>query len=495
MKCLACGVPNAKGHRFCAHCGASLGVACPACGSANALNSKFCSECGQGLIDSALRSDRPTATSPRTGDAHLECSARIDELSRGTTTRVAVGRRRALDRPDDAGAEITTLVDRLRDARLFSLVTTRPESTLDLGNPARLTTLTLNRLGQRQCAALIDAVALGQQLPPEVQAEIIRKTDGVPLFVEELTKTVLQSGLLEQAATGYRLTGALPELAIPSTLQDSLMARLDRLSEAKDVAQAGAAIGREFTRGLLAQVLQSTAATQLDKSLAELEAADLPIRRGEWPSARYSFKHALVRDTAYNSMLETQRAIRHGQIAEAIERLDPDATVSQPELLAHHHQEAGATPRSIELWALAGRLAVTRGANREAAVAFQKALVLLEGLPLTPQIVSDALDVRIALAPVLSGMYGNSPAVEAAYRQALALAERLADRPRLFSVHWGLNYAHFMAGRYSEALQPARRLLDLASLDDDGGERIEAHHAMWGILTGSGQPREQLPTW
>ena len=172
------------------------------------------------------------------------------------------------------------IADRLRDARLFTLVTCRPESMPELGKPAHLTHLTLNRLGQRQCAALIDVVTLGQPLPQEVQAQIIRKTDGVPLFVEELTKTVLQSGLLEQSATGYRLTGPLPDLAIPSTLQDSLMARLDRLSEAKEVAQAGAAIGREFSRSLLSAVLQTTAAIQLDKSLADLEGADLLIRRG-----------------------------------------------------------------------------------------------------------------------------------------------------------------------------------------------------------------------
>ena len=388
---------------------------------------------------------------------------------------------------------IAMLVDRLRDARLLTLVTCRPESMPALGKPAHLTHLTLNRLGQRQCAALIDAVALGKPLPQEVQAEIIRKTDGVPLFVEELTKTVLQSGLLEHSEAGYRLTGALPDLAIPSTLQDSLMARLDRLAEAKDVAQAASAIGREFSRSLLSQVLQSATAAQLDKSLAELEGADLLIRRGEEAKAAYAFKHALVRDTAYNSMLKTQRALRHGQIAAALEQLDPGTIAGRPELLAYHHEEAGASQRASELWAEAGRLAVTRGAGREAAAAFERALALLERLPQSPQTDSAALDIRIALGPVLLGLYGTqSPEAEASYHQALTLAERLADRPRLFQVNWGLNYTRFLGGRYAEALQSARLLLELASRDDDGSEQLEAHHVLWGILLAMGQPREAL---
>ncbi|MFZ2652946.1 MAG: hypothetical protein WA210_22830 [Burkholderiaceae bacterium] len=325
-----------------------------------------------------------------------------------------------------------------------------------------------------------------------MQEQIVRKTDGVPLFVEELTKTVLQSGLLEDTPAGYRLTGPLPNLAIPSTLQDSLMARLDGLAEAKEVAQAAAAIGREFSRSLLVATLQTIPETRLDQSLGVLVGANLLIRRGEGPSAAFSFKHALVRDTAYNSMLKTQRALRHGQIAAALEQNEPDVITSQPELLAHHHEEAGAAQRAIELWTEAGRLAVTRGANREAAAAFERALSVLEALPHSSQTQTEALDIRIALGPVLFGLHGNSPEVEASYQQALALAEPLGDRRRLYQVHWGMNYTRFMAGRYAEALEPAQRLFELASRDDDGGEQLEAHHAMWGILCWAGRPLEAL---
>ena len=386
---------------------------------------------------------------------------------------------------------IAQMVDQLRESRLLTLVTSRPEASPALGSPAHLTRLALNRLGQRQCAALIDAVALGKPLPAEVRSEIIGKTDGVPLFVEELTKTVLQSGLLEDTSEGYRLTGTLPELAIPSTLQDSLMARLDRLASAKEVAQASAAIGREFSHRLLAAVLQAPMA-QLDEALAELVGAELLIRRGSPPETSYMFKHALVCDTAYNSMLKSQRVLRHRQIAAALEQLETETVAVQPELLAHHHQEAGDASRAVEQWAKAGKLAVARGANREAAAAFERALALLETLPETRQTLSDALDIRIALGPVLFGLQGDTPQIEAFYLRAQALAEKFGDAPRLFQALWGVYYVHFISGRYAKGLQFAHRLVEVARDSDDAAQQVEAHHSMWALLVATGRPLEAL---
>ena len=386
---------------------------------------------------------------------------------------------------------IAQMVDQLRESRLLTLVTSRPEASPALGSPAHLTRLALNRLGQRQCAALIDAVALGKPLPAEVQAEIIRKTDGVPLFVEELTKTVLQSGLLEESAEGWRLVGALPALASPSTLQDSLMARLDRLAPAKDVAQAGAAIGREFSYRLLAAVLESTAA-RLDEALAELVSAELLIKRGSPPETSYMFKHALVRDTAYNSMLKSQRVLRHRQIAAALEQLEPDTAAAHPELLAHHHQEAGDAKQAIEQWVAAGKLTVARGANREAAASFERALALLETLPETPRTMSDALDIHLALGSIQFGLHGDTPQVEQSYRNALALAERLEDSPKLFPALWGLNYVQFFRGEYANCVLASERLLEVAMKDGDSGHLIEAHHSMWISLVQIGRPLEAL---
>ena len=387
---------------------------------------------------------------------------------------------------------IALAVDQLRDSRVLTMITCRPEYSPSWGSPAQWTRLTLIRLGQRQCAALIDAVALGKALPAEVQAEIIRKTDGVPLFVEELTKTVLQSGLLEETAEGYRLVGPLPELAIPSTLQDSLMARLDRLAPAKGVAQAGAAIGREFSRRLLEAVLQAAPA-RLDEALADLVKAELLVRRGIEPETTYTFKHALVRDAAYNSMLKSQRVLRHRQIADALEQTEPETVATRPELLAHHHQEAGNTAQAIEAWTRAGKRAVAGGANREAVAAFERALALLDGVPATTQTMSDALDIRIAVGPALVGVYGaGARQTEASYSKALELAEGLGDRPRLFTALWGLCYINFQRGRYAESVQAGQRLLAVARDSDDSGQLVEAHHALWTPLIHMGRAADAL---
>ncbi len=244
-------------------------------------------------------------------------------------------------------------IEQSRDARLLVIITCRPEYAPPWGNHANLTRLALNRLGHRQSAELVAAVTGGRVLPAEVLAEIIAKTDGIPLFVEELTKTVVQSGLLEETPGAYRLRGPLPALAIPSTLQDSLMARLDRLAPAKEVAQVGAMIGREFSHRLLAAVLRLPAA-KLDAALDELVRSELVARRGVAPERAYTFRHALIRDTAYNSVLKGQRVLRHGQIAAAIEASRARHRVSRPELLAYHCQEGGLAARSPGLLAAAG---------------------------------------------------------------------------------------------------------------------------------------------
>ena len=386
---------------------------------------------------------------------------------------------------------LTLLFDQLRESRLLTLITCRPEYTAAFGSPAHITRHTLNRLGQRQSAALIDAVALGKSLPAEVQAEILRKTDGVPLFVEELTKTVLQSGLLEESAEGWRLVGALPELAIPSTLQDSLMARLDRLASAKEVAQVGAAIGREFSHSLLAAVLQTALGT-LDEALAELVGAELLIKRGAALKTSYLFKHALLRDTAYNSMLKSQRALRHRQIAAALELLEPNIAAAQPELLAHHHEEAGDLSMAVEQWAAAGKRAVARGVNREGAAAFARALGLLARLPETREMKSAALNIHLALGPIQFGLHGDTPQLEESYIKAVDLAEQLDDAANYFPALWGLNYVNWFRGKYAKAIDVAGRLLEVAKVEGNSERLVEAHHAFLGPMVMGGRPLEVL---
>jgi class 3 adenylate cyclase/tetratricopeptide (TPR) repeat protein len=358
-------------------------------------------------------------------------------------------------------------VEQSRDMRLLVLVTGRPEYTPPWGNPANLTRLALNRLGQRHCAELVDAVTGGRALPAEVLAEIIAKTDGVPLFVEELTKTVVQSGLLEDTPQGYRLRGPLPALAIPSTLQDSLMARLDRLAPAKEVAQVGAMIGREFSHRLLAAVLKMPG-DKLAEALDELVRSELVARRGMAPDAVYTFRHALIRDTAYNSMLKSQRVLRHGHIAAAIAQTEPDTVTTQPELLAYHCQEGGQVAAAFGYWSAAGDLAVARTANREAVTHLRAALALLSALALEAQRCDEAeLGLQMKLGNVLMQTEGfaSAPTV-ASFSRARELAAKLGRIDQYVVACSGFGATLWAAGRFDEELAMLQQIGpdELASL-------------------------------
>ena len=350
-------------------------------------------------------------------------------------------------------------IEQSRDTRLLALITCRPEFTPPWGNPANLTRLALNRLGHRLSAELVAAVTGGRAMPAEVLAEIIARTDGIPLFVEELTKTVLQSGLLEETSDGYRLSRPLRPLAIPSTLQDSLMARLDRLAPAKEVAQAGATIGREFSHRLLAAVLRMPA-DRLDAALEDLVNSELVARRGVATEATYTFRHALIRDTAYNSMLKAQRSLRHAQIAAALEVVEPDTRAARPELLAYHCQEGGQVEAAFAYWQQAGDLAVARLANREAATHFRAALALLPALGLSTRRQDDVeLELQSRLGNVLMQSDGFSSASTAAsFTRARELALRLdrIDDYVLACAGFGANL--WAVGRFDEVLAMMARI-------------------------------------
>jgi class 3 adenylate cyclase/tetratricopeptide (TPR) repeat protein len=258
---------------------------------------------------------------------------------------------------------LSLLIDRLADLQVLLLITHRPEFNPPWGTPAYLTRLAMNRLNARACAGLIGDLARGKALPDEVLRQIVAKADGVPLFVEELTKAVLESGLLTEDAKVWRLEGALPPLAIPSSLHDSFMARLDRMAPVKEVAQVGAAIGREFSSRLLAPVLDMKAAA-LGAALGRLVEAGLLVNRG---GDLYAFKHALTRDAAYTSLLRSRRQICHQRIANALEEFDDGfVRAREPELLAYHYQEAGDFSTALTHWITAGDIAERRGASEEA---------------------------------------------------------------------------------------------------------------------------------
>ncbi|MEO6743495.1 MAG: adenylate/guanylate cyclase domain-containing protein, partial [Caldimonas sp.] len=347
---------------------------------------------------------------------------------------------------------VAQAIEQLADARVLILVTCRPEYVPSWGSPAHLTRLALNRLGQKQSMALVGAVTGGKALPPEVLAEIIRKTDGIPLFVEELTKTVVQSGLLEDTPDGYKLKGALPLLAIPSTLQDSLMARLDRLAPAKEVAQVSALIGREFALRLLAEVLQMPE-PKLAAALDDLVRTGLVVARDPPPNASFSFKHALIRDTASNSLLKSQWVLRHAQIAAAIERTDPDTVESQPELLAYHYQEGGDLVRAFDFRHRAADRAIARIAYREAATQLHAALALLPKLPAGSGGEAVELNLQMKLGQLLMQIDGYAaPQTSACFARSRELASRLGQSDTYVIACSALSATLWASGRYQDVI-------------------------------------------
>src|SRR6478752_4263358 len=267
-------------------------------------------------------------------------------------------------------------VERIRQLPVLAVFTFRPEFKPAWVGLPNVGTLTLGRLDRNDVESMVARVTGGRVLPAEVMKQIVAKTDGNPLFVEELTKTVLEAGILVEEANGYRLDGPLPPLAIPATLQDSLMARLDRLAPVREIAQIGAAIGRDFSYSLL-RVLVGGDEAALKSALTQLEQSGLVFRRGAQPEAVYSFKHALVRDAAYESLLKSRRQQLHGQIARTLEERFPDIVASQPEIVAHHFSAAGLVEPAIDYWLKAGQQATRRSANAEALNHFARGLDLL----------------------------------------------------------------------------------------------------------------------
>ena len=260
---------------------------------------------------------------------------------------------------------LSLLVDQGPTARILALFTFRPDFPPPWTGRAHLTQLTVHRLPQRQAVEVIRQVAHGKVLPPEVVEQIVAKTDGVPLFVEELTKMVLESGLLQEQDERYALTGPLHPLAIPATLHDSLMARLDRLAAVKALAQLGATLGREFSYALLRAVAPWEEGI-LHQGLHQLVAAEFLYQRGVPPQATYTFKHALIQDVAYQSLLRSTRQQHHQRIAQALEAQFPETVATQPELVAQHYTAAGCTEQAVVYWQRAGQQASDRSANVEA---------------------------------------------------------------------------------------------------------------------------------
>ena len=368
------------------------------------------------------------------------------------------------------------MIDRIQAERILAVITFRPEFEVPWRGHTHVTMLTLNRLTRSQCGDMVERVTEGRTLPREVLDQIVAKTDGVPLFVEELTKTVLESELLEDKGDRFELTGPLRSLAIPATLKDSLMARLDRLAPVKEIAQTGAAIGREFPFRLLAAVTQGDAG-ELERDLARLVEAGLIFRRGAGEDVRYVFKHALVQDTAYETLLKSNRQQLHRRIAEALAREFPDTAEAEPEILAHHYTEAGLAEPAIDHWQRAGERAAERSAHAEAISHLERALALLDTLPANRQRDGRELDLTLLLGGSRLMAKGHgAPEVEEAYSRALDLCRRGSETTRFVRTLFGLWRYHIVLPNYQTCLDLARQLLEHGTRTDDPVARMLGHY-------------------
>lgn len=379
------------------------------------------------------------------------------------------------------------LIERVQDLRALTVLTFRPEFSPPWIGRAHVTSLSLSRLVGDDVAAIVGRVVGGKVLPKAVLAQITSKTDGIPLFVEELTRMVLESGLLQDLGDRLELIGVPAALAIPSTLQDSLMARLDRLAPAKELAQIGACIGREFDHDLLAAVSPLQEPT-FSEALARLVGSDLVFRRGQPPSATYAFKHALIQDVAYATLLKSRRVELHARIAAALEAQFPAIVERQPELLARHLSEAGIHGRAVEWWLRAGQLARQRSANKEAIGHLMRALKMLEDVAPGEARERQELEIQMALGPPLIATEGfAAPQVETAYARAEELARRQGYESYRARALRGLCHVYHVRGQLTRSGELSAELLELVERGDDLVRQADAHHALGFNLFHQGQ--------
>jgi predicted ATPase len=377
---------------------------------------------------------------------------------------------------DPTSRELLDLtIERVRSLPVLLIVTFRPEFQPPWIGQPQVSMMALNRLDRHDRTALVGQIVGRKALPDEVVAQIIDRSDGVPLFVEELTKSVIESGLLREEADRYVLDRALPPFAIPTSLHDSLMARLDRLTSVRLVAQTGAAIGREFSYALL-HAVSRLPEDELQTTLARLVSSELVLQRGIPPDAVYAFKHALVQDAAHGSLLRNARQQLHAQIAEALETHSPEMTDSQPELFAQHYAEAGLVEKSVAYWGKASRRSAARSAMAEAAAQLHKGLDQLALLPDTPERQQLELEFWSALGAVLQAVKGQAaPETGHAYARARALWEQLGSPSEFLHIPYGQSFHHMFRGELDLGQRLDKDLLRLSRQRNDSTGLVLGH--------------------
>ena len=372
-------------------------------------------------------------------------------------------------------------VDRIKTLPVLLIVTFRPEFAAPWVGQSHVTSLTLNRLGEREAAAIIARLAGNKALPADVLAEIVERTDGIPLFVEEMTKAVLEA---ESEGAARRTAAGVPSsaLPVPASLHASLMARLDRLGPAKEVAQIGSAIGREFSHALLAAVARKSE-SELSSALDRLVQAGLLFRQGVPPQASYLFKHALVQDAAYGTLLRQPRRALHARIVHTIESQFAEIAESQPETLARHCTEAGLIEKAAGLWGKAGQRSLDRSALVEAAAQFTRALEQIATLPGTRALRREQIRLQVAIIIPLFHVKGHAApeCTEAAEQarslieQAERLGETIEDPLLLFSVLFAFWAANFVAFNGNVICDLAAQFMVLAEKQTATGPLVLGH--------------------
>jgi class 3 adenylate cyclase/predicted ATPase len=384
------------------------------------------------------------------------------------------------------------VVDRIRNLRVLLIVTFRPEFQPPWVGQSHVTALTINRLTEREIDAMIDRVVGNKFLPANIRQDIIERTDGVPLFVEEMTKAVLEA---ESEGETRRTAAAVPSsaLAVPASLHASLMARLDRLGPAKEIAQIGAVIGREFSHALLAATVNKPLAL-LTSALDRLVQSGLLFRQGVPPHANYLFKHALVQDTAYGSLLREPRRALHALIADVLECQFADIAENQPELLARHCTEAGLIEKAAGFWGKAGQRSLTRSALVEAMEQLTQGIDQIASLPASPALRREQIKLQAAIITPLLHVKGYAaPETKAAMErarllieQAEELGEPLEDPLLLFSVLYGMFIANFNAFNGDEMRKLARQILAHAERQGAPAPLMIGHRLMGLSLISTG---------
>jgi len=364
------------------------------------------------------------------------------------------------------------LIDRVPRRRVLVIITFRPEFSPPWVDRPHVTLLSLSRLPTKQRVDMITHVTGGKALPKEIIDQIVDRTDGVPLFIEELTKSVVEGGIVTETANGYAMSGPATPLAIPTTLHASLLARLDRLAPAREVAQIGAALGRSFSHEQISAV-SGMPLQQLDDALARLVHAELIFRRGTPPHAEYTFKHALVQDAAYSTLLRSRRHRLHAQIGKILEEQFPETAKAQPQMLAHHFTEAGMTEPAIDYWLKAGRQVLARSAMVEAEALLRKGLNLVSSLPDGVWRQEHELALQIALGQALFATQGwAAPGVGEAYARARHLCDQLERPHKLLPIVYGEWIHHAIRADMEQAKRLASEISRVGEVLDDTVARV-----------------------